>query len=354
MLRFGFIYSCFMIVAGSSLLAELPTGPVPAEPKSFHADAEPTLAKTRDQEGTAAPSRVENPIPAAVSRAYFEENGPYTPAPPRFLLPETQRVAEEHQAQQTAAEAEFYSDGPAPSMAILREKQKQLQALQMEIAELEKRLGVAKQYQVECFMGEVSMDQLRKLDPEIQWDDKSLSVVNFIEQADQGRSLPVQQFRAIEACLMRTGSMKALMSPKLVTSARQPASLRAGGEFPVQTASGEKANVDMWEFGEKFSTLVEPLAENRVRISVSPEHVERDLKHAVKVNGQVIPGLRTRAFAFDAEMEVGSTLVRTMVSSREKNNTAYTLLAVTVTAVQPLETAAEQPRLEPIPETETR
>lgn len=302
MLRFVYIYSCFMVAAGSSLLAELPgTVTLEAVQPAVH-EIEPTPA-----------------------------TGPYQEIQPTLAV---------------AA-----APSPPPTMKMLREKQRQLEQLQQEVGELSKSLGVAPQYQVQCVMGEVDMKKLRQLAPEIHWDQQQLSIVDLLERpaSDAGQALPAPQFHAVEKCLQTTGTMRTLMSPTLVVQAWQPTAMMSGGQFAVPTTAEASAPVTWRSFGVSLITEVQPIGRGKVKVRVVPEYSERNLKHSVKVHGIVVPGVDSRSISTTMEMKLGETQIYSMLTSREKTPTCL-LIAVTVTDVEPLAAATETVSLQPIPD----
>jgi len=315
--RFGFLYSCFMIVAGSSLLAELP--------------AEST--------GT-------EPVPAIAGRVFTVIQGTPVPAEPAIL--EIQPTPARSLVLKQTASSEA---GPAESAILLQlqEKQTALQVLQTEVSALRQQLGIASQYHVECLMGEVSLKKLRKLDPEVQWDQQHLSVVELMEDSHNPRSLPTQQFRAIEQCLESTSTLKVLMKPSLVVTENEPGTVKSGGQFPVLAPASGVQQVEYRDFGNFVTAKITPLEQGTLRVELRSERSIRDERHSVKIDGQRVPGVTSSGFATTANLRQGETLLLGAETRDDQNQPICLIMAVTVTPITNPAAVTAPPQLQPIP-----
>jgi len=315
LIRFGFLYSCFMVVAGSSLLAELPV----------------------------ETSRIE-PLPAIAGKALTATEATPAPAEPATLeiqpTPARSLVIHQTAALEPVNSATFQQ---------LQEKQAALEVLQTEISVLRKRLGVAEQYQVECLLGEVSLKKLRQLDPEIQSDQQHLSVVKLIEDAHNVRTLPTQQFRAVEQCLETTSTLKVLMKPSLVVTENESTTAKSGGQFPIPSPAGGVQQVAFREFGNFVTAKITPLEQGKLRVQLQSEQSVRDERHAVKINGQQIPGLTSKSFATTAEIQTGETILLGGKTRDDHDQPICLIMAVTVTPINKPAAVAERPQLQPVP-----
>src|SRR5690606_34819437 len=132
------------------------------------------------------------------------------------------------------------------------------------IAVLQKQLGVASQYRVECLMGEIDLTKLREFDPEIQWEDQRQSIVQVLENGSQ--TIPSPQFRAIQMCLNQTGTMKTLMSPALVTDSGRAAIFESTGKTSVTPAANAASGTEFNHFGIKLAATVHPAGPGMVEV----------------------------------------------------------------------------------------
>jgi len=306
--RFGFLYSCFMVVAGSSLLAELPFGETaPAQPVAAAGtdEIQPTLAKPK-------------PKAAAI--------------------------------QQTAAVAP--AEESPELVRQLEEKQHEMKALQREIDLLQSRLGIAKAYKVDCMLAEVNLVELHKLDPEIQWDDQRLSVVELLEFSKSHATVTTQQFRAIQTCLEATGTMKTWMALSAVVHLGEPVALIRDR----QAVSGKDGNMEQALVGDVFLTTLSPIGNGavKVRVQQSPAltfqgaRASMALQASMNVTTKLQPGTTSLHAALPQEDTAENS------GEKTQEDTLF-LTAISVSKVEPLEATAplelvtEGVTLQPIP-----
>jgi pilus assembly protein CpaC len=113
---------------------------------------------------------------------------------------------------------------------------------------------------------------------------------------------------------VETNSMaKVLADTALVTNSGRPATMIAGGEFPIlvpQPGAGTTTfTVQYRPFGVRMEALPLVLGNGRLRLDVAPEVSERDASSAVSLNGTVVPGISLRRVNTQVEMRFGETLV---------------------------------------------
>jgi pilus assembly protein CpaC len=113
---------------------------------------------------------------------------------------------------------------------------------------------------------------------------------------------------------VETNSMaKVLADTALVTNSGRPATMIAGGEFPIlvpQPGAGTTTfTVQYRPFGVRMEALPLVLGNGRLRLDVAPEVSEKDASSAVSLNGNIVPGISLRRVNTQVEMRFGETLV---------------------------------------------
>ena len=105
-------------------------------------------------------------------------------------------------------------------------------------------------------------------------------------------------------------------SPQIVTAPGRPATSKIGGEFPILTPQeGDRTSVQWLWFGVHCKVVPRLLDTGRIQLEFCPEIKHLDFKNSVKRNGLTIPGLAVRQVSTQAEMNLGETLVVSMVSN---------------------------------------
>jgi pilus assembly protein CpaC len=102
--------------------------------------------------------------------------------------------------------------------------------------------------------------------------------------------------------------IKVLAEPNLITLSGQPANFLAGGEFPVPVPQGlGTVGIEYKEFGVglQFTPIV--LSEDKINIEVTPEISELDFSNAIRLEGFVTPGIRTRRASTTVELGDGQS-----------------------------------------------
>ena len=102
---------------------------------------------------------------------------------------------------------------------------------------------------------------------------------------------------------------KILAEPKLTTVSGRPASFNVGGEFPILVPQSlGTLSVDYKQFGTRVDFVPIVLGNGGIRLEVRPQVSELDNANGVTLNGNRIPGLRTRWVDTAVEMQSGQTL----------------------------------------------
>jgi len=113
--------------------------------------------------------------------------------------------------------------------------------------------------------------------------------------------------------LQQQGALRALAEPNLIAMNGQEASFLAGGEFPVpivqSSGNGNAAPVSVVfkEYGVRLNFKPTILDEDHIRLELEPEVSTLDFANGVKLNGFVIPALRTRRAHTGIELRNGQS-----------------------------------------------
>jgi pilus assembly protein CpaC len=113
--------------------------------------------------------------------------------------------------------------------------------------------------------------------------------------------------------LQQQGALRALAEPNLIAMNGQEASFLAGGEFPVpvvqNNGSGNSAAVSIVfkEYGVRLNFKPTILDEDHIRLELEPEVSTLDFVNGVKLNGFIIPALRTRRAKTGIELRDGQS-----------------------------------------------
>lgn len=117
---------------------------------------------------------------------------------------------------------------------------------------------------------------------------------------------------------------KVLAEPKLVTVSGRPASFNSGGEFPILVPQSlGTIGVEYKQFGTRVDFVPIVLGNGAIRLEVRPQVSELDNANGVSINGNRIPGLRTRWADTAVEMRAGQTLalaglIQTRIESQKR------------------------------------
>ena len=111
--------------------------------------------------------------------------------------------------------------------------------------------------------------------------------------------------------LQTQGALRALAEPNLIAMDGKEASFLAGGEFPVPIVqSGGNSNaisVSFKEYGVRLTFKPTIIDEDHIRLEMEPEVSTIDFANGVRLNGFVIPALRTRRAKTGVELRDGQS-----------------------------------------------
>lgn len=126
-------------------------------------------------------------------------------------------------------------------------------------------------------------------------------------------------FDGFVEALKQESLLKILAEPEVVIMNGRPATLLAGGEFPIIVPAGlGTATIEWREFGTRLEAVPIILDNDTVRLELQPEVSDRDFSNAVSLDGTVVPGLTTRRTNTQVEMRFGQTLmIAGLISTRE-------------------------------------
>jgi len=107
------------------------------------------------------------------------------------------------------------------------------------------------------------------------------------------------------------GLVKTLAEPNLVSLSGRAASFLAGGEIPVPSGVDQNGNLTITfrEFGVELDFTPTVLDSGRINLQVRTEVSEVDITNAITLQGQSIPGFRTRRASTNVELASGGGLV---------------------------------------------
>src|SRR6266436_5381059 len=118
---------------------------------------------------------------------------------------------------------------------------------------------------------------------------------------------------AMIRALQTQGALRALAEPNLIAMNGQQASFLAGGEFPVPIVQGgggtnaSTVTIVFKEYGVRLNFKPTVLDEDHIRLELEPEVSTLDFANGVKLNGFLIPGLRTRRAKTSVELRDGQS-----------------------------------------------
>jgi len=179
-------------------------------------------------------------------------------------------------------------------------------------------VGGVSQVQLQVKVMEVQRAKLRELGFNFFYadDNGSFSIVPSLLTAPTVSATVLgstSQFDAFVKAVESNSMAKVLAETALVTNSGRPATMVAGGEFPIlvpQPGAGTTTfTVDFKPFGVRMEALPLVLGNGRLRLALSPEVSERDASSAVVISGTIVPGLSVRRVNTEVEMRFGETLV---------------------------------------------
>jgi pilus assembly protein CpaC len=118
---------------------------------------------------------------------------------------------------------------------------------------------------------------------------------------------------AMIRALQTQGALRALAEPNLIAMNGQEASFLAGGEYPVPVVQGgggtsaSTVTIVFKEYGVRLTFKPTVLDEDHIRLELEPEVSTLDFANGVKLNGFLVPGLRTRRAKTGIELRDGQS-----------------------------------------------
>jgi len=103
-----------------------------------------------------------------------------------------------------------------------------------------------------------------------------------------------------------------LAEPNLLTINGKQASFLAGGEFPypqVQPGGAGGITIVFKEYGVRLSFIPTITPRGTIRLQVAPEVSALDFTNALSIQGYPVPGLTTKRFQTEVELESGQSFV---------------------------------------------
>lgn len=132
-----------------------------------------------------------------------------------------------------------------------------------------------------------------------------------------GHNYALTVYKNAEDALLRlkkAGKVTILASPQITTASGCPATSTSGEEFPRVTPGQDGQTSVHYQFGVSCDVLPHLLDAGRLKLEFAPEITRLDFKNSVNVNGLKIPGMMTRRVNTAAELNLGETLVISLVS----------------------------------------
>lgn len=111
--------------------------------------------------------------------------------------------------------------------------------------------------------------------------------------------------------LQQQGALKALAEPNLIAMNGQEASFLAGGEFPIPIVQGgsglNTVTIVFKEYGVRLNFKPTIIDEDHIRLELEPEVSTLDFANGIRMDGFVIPALRTRRAKTGVELRDGQS-----------------------------------------------
>ena len=130
--------------------------------------------------------------------------------------------------------------------------------------------------------------------------------------------------------LQQQGSLRALAEPNLIAMNGQEASFLAGGEFPIPVIQGSgqqgsAVTIVFKEYGVRLNFKPTIIDEDHIRLELEPEVSTLDFPNGIRLDGFIIPALRTRRAKTGVELRDGQSFA---LAGLLDNNETQTLSKV--------------------------
>lgn len=185
-------------------------------------------------------------------------------------------------------------DETAETIALIKQKERELERLQAEIRQLKAGLGNDAQIVIRIEMLEVSLSKLRRMG-----DDFTIPL-----GPSKGKV-----FKSYLDSLVENHAAKTLCQPNLVVTSGRPASFHVGGEIPIPSRDDPKAAVAFQMFGTAVDLLAIVTDSEHVRMELRVKQSEIDEARIIDINGSKIPALSTRQCDTAVEAKFGEPVV---------------------------------------------
>jgi pilus assembly protein CpaC len=112
--------------------------------------------------------------------------------------------------------------------------------------------------------------------------------------------------------LQQQGALRALAEPNLIAMNGQEASFLAGGEFPIPVVQGGSSGnstvtIVFKEYGVRLNFKPTIIDEDHIRLELEPEVSTLDFINGIKLQGFLVPGLKTRRAKTGVELRDGQS-----------------------------------------------
>lgn len=124
-----------------------------------------------------------------------------------------------------------------------------------------------------------------------------------------GPFIELSAFLAQVQAMEESGDAKILAQPSLLVEDGKEATFLAGGEIPVGVPQEDKITIYWKEYGVKLKMLPNLLGDGKLSIELEPEVSTLDWENGIKIDGAILPGLKTRRTQTKVTMTPGATLI---------------------------------------------
>jgi len=212
----------------------------------------------------------------------------------------------------------------------LERKQAQLQVLQQEIAALERQLLPGDAIALRFTLLDVNRDLLRETDADLaqQLAMRLAARDGLIVQPDPAtKPLAVHELLRRLQQATKTGAVKVLSEPTIITREGQSARMTSGGSYPLPMPNGDNAGAVGYEqFGTSVTVVPQRVDANRVHCTAQFKQSALDWGLVKTISGTKVPGLTVGYAATSFTAEFGETVLFPCPST----NSLVTLLFATV------------------------
>ena len=203
-------------------------------------------------------------------------------------------------------------------LAERAELARQISELQHRSKQLRRLTGKPDQILCRCSILELSNKAFAEFEAAAEPVSSSASPQNRTAAADSlSKNVVYKNAEEVIQRLKDSGQVTLIHAePEIVTAPGKSATALSGGKFPIVIPQeGNRTSVEWSSFGVRCEVMPRLLDTGRIQLKFCPEICHLDFKHSVKVNGLSIPRLWMRTVNTQAEMNLGETLVVSLISS---------------------------------------